>query len=124
MGVWTTFPLYTYLPTAHVYVNQKKGVKHNYCRGLTKGFYHCAAFLVLVALGTTRKSFSKVAQNADHGHIHFLRILYHIPYHGQKSDINILSISRQKIGKGYISYILSNFILASKTRNLYYQFLF
>jgi hypothetical protein len=49
MGVWTTFPLYTYLPTVHVYVNQKKGVKNNYCRGLTKGFYHCGIVLYIVS---------------------------------------------------------------------------
>jgi hypothetical protein len=55
----------------------------------------------------------------------FLRILYHIPYHGQKSDIISSPISRQKIGKGYISYILSNFILHKKheirTINFYFE---
>jgi hypothetical protein len=61
---------------------------------------------------------------ADPGHILFLRILYHIPYHGQKNDIISYHISRKKIGKGYISYILSNFILASKTQNSYYQIFF
>jgi hypothetical protein len=58
-------------------------------------------------------------KNPDPGRILLLRILYHIPYHGQKSDIISYPISRQNIRKGYISYILSNFILASKTRNSY-----
>jgi hypothetical protein len=35
---------------------------------------------------------------ADIGHILFLRILYHIPYHGQKSDIIPYPISRLKKG--------------------------
>jgi hypothetical protein len=34
----------------------------------------------------------------DIGHILFLRILYHIPYHGQKSDIISYPISRLKKG--------------------------
>jgi hypothetical protein len=58
-------------------------------------------------------------KNPDPGRILLLRILYHIPYHGQKIDIISYPISRQNIRKGYISYILSNFILASKTRNSY-----
>jgi hypothetical protein len=45
----------------------------------------------------------------------FFEDIYPILYHGQKSDIISYPISRQKIEKGYISYILSNFILASKT---------
>jgi hypothetical protein len=34
----------------------------------------------------------------DIGHILFLRILYHIPYHGQESDIISYPISRLKKG--------------------------
>jgi hypothetical protein len=48
---WKFFSLKTYEPTVPAYVNQKKCKKghqfnvNNYCRGLTKGFYHCAACL-------------------------------------------------------------------------------
>jgi hypothetical protein len=45
----------------------------------------------------------------------FFEDIYPILYHGPKSDIISYPISRQKIEKGYISYILSNFDLASKT---------
>jgi hypothetical protein len=45
----------------------------------------------------------------------FFEDIYPILYRGQKSDIISYPISRQKIEKGYISYILSNFNLASKT---------
>jgi hypothetical protein len=41
------------------------------------------------------------------GHILFLRILYHIPYHGPKKDIISYHISRPK--KGYRIYILYTF---------------
>jgi hypothetical protein len=43
----------------------------------------------------------------DIGHILFLRILYHIPYHGPKKDIISYHISRPK--KGYRIYILYPF---------------
>jgi hypothetical protein len=39
-----------------------------------------------------------VHQKSDIGHILFLRILYHIPYHGQKSDIISYPISQLKKG--------------------------
>jgi hypothetical protein len=42
----------------------------------------------------------------------FFEDIYPILYHGQKSDIISYPISRQKNEKGYISYILSNFIFA------------
>jgi hypothetical protein len=45
----------------------------------------------------------------------FFEDIYPILYHGQKSDIISYPISRQKIEKGYIPYILSNFNLTSKT---------
>jgi hypothetical protein len=44
---------------------------------------------------------------SDIGHILFLRILYHIPYHGPKKDIISYHISRPK--KGYRIYILYPF---------------
>jgi hypothetical protein len=46
------FSLKTHKPTVPAYVNQKKCKKghqfnvNNYCRGLTKGFYHCALLFV------------------------------------------------------------------------------
>jgi hypothetical protein len=39
----------------------------------------------------------------------FFEDIYPILYHGQKSDIISYPISRQKIEKGYISYILYPF---------------
>jgi hypothetical protein len=42
----------------------------------------------------------------------FFEDIYPILYHGQKSDIISYPISRQKNEKGYVSYILSNFIFA------------
>jgi hypothetical protein len=44
---WKFFSLKTHEPTVPAYVKQKKCKKghqfnvNNYCRGLTKGFYHC-----------------------------------------------------------------------------------
>jgi hypothetical protein len=49
--------------------------------------------------GARRPAIIQLEQfKADIGHILFLRILYHIPYHGQKSDIISYPISRLKKG--------------------------
>jgi hypothetical protein len=53
---WKFFSLKTHEPTVPAYVNQKKCKKghqfnvNNYCRGLIKGFYHCALYVAITRL--------------------------------------------------------------------------
>jgi hypothetical protein len=54
-------------------------------------FCHSPKKLALVSLFSSLTHYFP-----DIGHILFLRILYHIPYHGQKSDIISYPISRFK----------------------------
>jgi hypothetical protein len=95
---FSTFCYLTYTTHSHAAMVSRFNFLCNGKSEITVGFFHFPS-------STLWKTVVIAIFNANIGHILFLRILYHIPYHGQKSDIISYPISQLK--KDRILYTIS-----------------